>query len=58
MPVALAKVQIQQEHGGHFGEKSTLTLMRRNYYWSSMSKDVQGWIEQCKSVRSGTETRG
>lgn len=38
----------QHEHGGHFGQRSTLTLMRRNYYWPSMSKDVQEWIGQCK----------
>lgn len=38
----------QHEHGGHFGERSTLTLMRRSYYWPNMSKDVQGWIGQCK----------
>ncbi len=38
----------QHEHGGHFGERSTLALMRRSYYWPNMSKDVQGWIGRCK----------
>ncbi len=38
----------QHEHGGHFGERNTLTLMRRSYYWPNMSKDVQGWIGRCK----------
>ncbi len=38
----------QHEHGGHFGERSTLTRMRRSYYWPTMSVDVQCWIKQCK----------
>ncbi|RXN33232.1 Transposon Ty3-I Gag-Pol poly [Labeo rohita] len=38
----------QHEHGGHFGERSTLTRMRRSYYWSTMATDVPGWIRQCK----------
>ncbi|KAL6487816.1 hypothetical protein MHYP_G00044420 [Metynnis hypsauchen] len=38
----------QHEHGGHFGERSTLGLMRRSYYWATMAKDVQNWIKECK----------
>ncbi|MCI4388617.1 hypothetical protein PGIGA_G00087940 [Pangasianodon gigas] len=38
----------QHEHGGHFGERSTLTRMRRSYYWPTMSADVPCWIRQCK----------
>uniref|UniRef100_A0A3B1JKD5 Gypsy retrotransposon integrase-like protein 1 n=1 Tax=Astyanax mexicanus TaxID=7994 RepID=A0A3B1JKD5_ASTMX len=38
----------QHEHGGHFGERSTLEMMRQSYYWPSMSRDVQDWIKQCK----------
>ncbi|KAL7883683.1 hypothetical protein SRHO_G00013410 [Serrasalmus rhombeus] len=38
----------QHEHGGHFGERSTLGLMRRSYYWTTMTKDVQNWIRECK----------
>ncbi len=38
----------QHEHGGHFGERSTLTRMRQSYYWPTMSVDVQCWIKQCK----------
>ncbi len=38
----------QHEHGGHFGERSTLTLMRQRYYWPTMSADVPCWIKQCK----------
>ncbi|KAI4904285.1 hypothetical protein NFI96_007443, partial [Prochilodus magdalenae] len=38
----------QHEHGGHFGERGTLEMMRRSYYWPSMSRDVQDWIKQCK----------
>lgn len=47
-PLQRSVYDSQHEHGGHFGEKSTLTLMRRSYYWPNMSKDVQGWISQCK----------
>lgn len=38
----------QHEHGGHFGGRSTLTRMRRSYYWPTMSVDVPCWIRQCK----------
>ena len=38
----------QHEHGGHFAEQSTLDLMRRSYYWPTMTKDVQTWIKECK----------
>ncbi len=38
----------QHEHGGHFGERSTLTRMRQSYYWPTMSVDVQCWTKQCK----------
>lgn len=38
----------QHDHGGHFGERSTLARMRRSYYWPTMSVDVQCWIKQCK----------
>ncbi|KAI5609495.1 hypothetical protein C0J50_9467, partial [Silurus asotus] len=36
------------EHGGHFGERSTLNKMRRKYYWPTMSADVSCWVRQCK----------
>lgn len=38
----------QHEHGGHFGERSTLEMMRRSYYWPTMGRDVQNWIKHCK----------
>lgn len=38
----------QHDHCGHFGKRSTLERMRRNYYWPTMSKDVQGWVQGCK----------
>lgn len=38
----------QHEHGGHFGGRSTLTRMRRKYYWPTMSVDVLDWVRQCK----------
>ncbi|KAL1270792.1 hypothetical protein QQF64_029808 [Cirrhinus molitorella] len=48
VPLRRSVYDSQHDHGGHFGEKSTLTLMRRNYYWPNMSRDVQEWIGQCK----------
>ncbi|XP_076730651.1 retrovirus-related Pol polyprotein from transposon 412 [Maylandia zebra] len=38
----------QHEHGGHFSAKSTLAVMRRSYYWPTMSRDVQDWVQQCR----------
>lgn len=40
--------EAQHDHKGHFSEKGTLEMMRRNYYWPTMSKDVQCWIKQCR----------
>ena len=36
------------DHGGHFSVKGTLAKLKRGYYWSSMSKDVQAWVQKCK----------
>ena len=36
------------DHGGHFSVKGTLAKLKRGYYWSSMSKDVQVWVQKCK----------
>ncbi|XP_042624230.1 uncharacterized protein cuzd1.1 [Cyprinus carpio] len=47
-PIQREVYEGQHEHGGHFGERSTLTLMRRSYYWPTMSADVPCWIRQCK----------
>lgn len=38
----------QHDHGGHFGERSTLETMRRSYYWPTMTQDVQNWVKGCK----------
>lgn len=40
--------ETQHEHGGHFGERSTLQMMRRSYYWQAMAQDVQRWVKECK----------
>ncbi|XP_041958650.1 uncharacterized protein cuzd1.1 [Alosa sapidissima] len=50
LPECLQKhvFSMEHEHGGHFSDRSTLARMRRSYYWPSMSKDVQGWVKQCK----------
>ena len=39
---------MEHEHGGHFSQKGTLARMTRSFYWSSMSRDVQEWVKQCK----------
>lgn len=36
------------DHGGHFSVKGTLAKLKRGYYWASMSKDVQVWVQKCK----------
>lgn len=38
----------QHDHGGHFGERSTLETMRRSYYWPTMTQDVQAWVKECR----------
>lgn len=48
VPLQCSVYDSQHKHGGHFVEKNTLTLMELNYYCPKMSKDIQGWIEQCK----------
>ncbi|XP_065435190.1 uncharacterized protein LOC135977995 [Chrysemys picta bellii] len=50
VPVSLRRqvYEARHDHGGHFGDRSTLEVMRRNYYWPTMGSDVQVWIRQCK----------
>ncbi len=47
-PLRYKVYESQHDHCGHFGERSTLERMRRSYYWPTMSKDVQSWIQECK----------
>ncbi|XP_034027647.1 uncharacterized protein LOC117511847 [Thalassophryne amazonica] len=50
VPESLCKhvFETQHDHKGHFGERSTLEMMRRSYYWPTMYKDVQHWVKQCR----------
>ncbi|XP_052392086.1 uncharacterized protein LOC127939541 [Carassius gibelio] len=47
-PLRYKVYESQHDHCGHFGERSTLERMRRSYYWPTMSKDIQNWIQECK----------
>lgn len=38
----------QHEREGHFRERSKLALLRQSYYWLTITREVQGWIEQYK----------
>lgn len=40
--------ETQHDHGGHFGRRGTLELLRRGYYWPHMEADVERWVRQCK----------
>uniref|UniRef100_K7EY25 Gypsy retrotransposon integrase-like protein 1 n=1 Tax=Pelodiscus sinensis TaxID=13735 RepID=K7EY25_PELSI len=50
VPVSLRRqvYEARHDHGGHFGDRSTLEAMRKNYYWPTMASDVTAWIRQCK----------
>ena len=32
---------------GHPGEKRTLALLTRSFYWPKMKKDVQAYVKTC-----------
>lgn len=42
---------IQEKHhgalSGHFGLDKTLELVRRNYFWPKLQKDVRKFVEEC-----------
>ncbi|CAM2105845.1 unnamed protein product [Caretta caretta] len=50
VPVSLRRqvYEARHDHRGHFGDRSTLEVMRRNYYWPTMGSDMQAWVRQCK----------
>lgn len=47
-PLRYKVYESQHDHCGHFGKRSTLEHMRRSYFWPTMSKDVQSWVQECK----------
>jgi hypothetical protein len=53
VPLTLREQIIWQHHKpvflGHQGEKRTLSNLRLYYYWPSMSKDVEKFIQKCTS---------
>ena len=53
VPASLREQVVQQHHdsvfAGHQGEKRTLSSLRLYYYWPSMSKDVEKFIQKCTS---------
>ena len=43
---------IKDLHGeGHIGRDRTLQLVRDSYFWSSMSKEVECFVERCRSCQ-------
>jgi hypothetical protein len=41
--------------GGHRAAEETLAKLRKLYYWASISKDVNAWIEGCGCSRKKGE---
>ena len=33
--------------GGHRGRDSTLSCLRRKYFWPGMVRDVRRWVKKC-----------
>src|ERR1700737_3049128 len=51
------RVQIMKEHqntplNGHLGEHKTLKRLSLYYYWPSMRKSIQQYIQQCQSCQA------
>ena len=48
---------IQEKHSGelsdHFGLDKTLELVRRNYFWPKLQKDVRKFVEECTIFQKG-----
>lgn len=34
-------------HSGHFGRKRTKTLLQRHWYWDTMTRDVNEYVDSC-----------
>ena len=53
VPKCLLRISIVVEaHGGtlsgHFGRDKTLALVRSNFFWPRMEKDIARFVKQCK----------
>ena len=57
LPVAggLRAEMLRETHnnplGGHFGLTRTLELIRREFYWPHMAKEVKGWVAGCTTCQ-------
>ena len=48
MPLGARRTVLGLVHGaGHFGQKRTLQVLRRSYFWFGMAKDAQYWCRSC-----------
>ena len=51
IPEGLQQTVIQSEHdskvASHFGRKTTLELITRNFYWTIMERDVWKYCSEC-----------
>lgn len=56
IPGTLRKTLIQLNHdsevAGHLGIRRTTELLRRNYYWPKMGKEVAAYVKACKVCRT------
>ena len=34
---------------GHFGNARTASIIKRNYYWPGLDRDVASWIKECRT---------
>lgn len=50
VPAALRRhvYETQHDHGGHFGRRGMVDLLRRGYYWPGMQAEVNDWVQKCK----------
>ena len=48
VPLGARRTVLGLVHGaGHFGQKRTLQVLRRSYFWFGMAKDAQYWCRSC-----------
>ncbi|PKI73736.1 hypothetical protein CRG98_005863 [Punica granatum] len=46
---------IQQLHGeGHVGRDKTLQLVQSSYFWPTIHKEVEKYVQRCKVLQDGT----
>ena len=43
----IMKINHDDPTAGHYGQKKTLELVRRKYYWPAMHKDVAEYVQTC-----------